>query len=160
MLYDMVGIFIQPFLGNGIFVGNDLQHNEDDNRLVGKLDDYYGPSKIEGTLNLSRGEMKFNKIYRGTRPVINYEFEKQGDLWVGKYSGKDTMGETMCEIFGVEEPPKFNWNDMVKTATLSPFGTDEWAKRMVKEMEQEGYIEIVKDPETGENFVKPLDKTP
>ena len=155
----MAGVFIQPLLGNSVFIGNDLIHNEEDNSLEGKLYDAYGESLIKGNLNFAKGIMNFDKTYRKKGRLIGYKFRKQGEIWIGEYDGERTSkGEAMCEIFEVGKKPKINWNDVANRAELSYRGNEKWVKNIIQEMEQEGYIEIVKNSSTGEDVVKPLRK--
>ncbi|MBR9701594.1 hypothetical protein GOV13_01595 [Candidatus Pacearchaeota archaeon] len=159
MLYDMIEVFVQPILGNGTFVGNDLQHNEKDNGLVGKMYDAYGHSEIKGTLDLSKGLMGFNKQYHDRETTIKYTFKKQDHIWVGEFKGEDAgFGEVMCEIFEVGRTPKWDWNDIAKNAQLSIDGTEKWSKNIVDGMIKKGYLEIVKNSATGKDVVKPLER--
>ena len=157
MLYDIIGVFIQPLSGNGIFAGSDLQYNEENKGLVGRLYDAYGHSEIKGSLDLSKGKMVFDKWYENGKKVINYQFGRKGDLWRGKFKGESVgFGEVMCEIFEVGKAPKYDWENITRNAQLSIGGAKEWAKTLIDEMEQEGYFKIVKDPITGEKIVKSL----
>ncbi len=151
----MVGVFIQPISGNGVFVGSDLLHNEKDNSLTGKLHDYYGESLINGSLDLNKGLMKFDKKYLDKDDVINYDFEKEKGLWIGKFNGRKSLyGEAMCEIFEVGAKPKINWNYVAKNAKISYEGSEKWTPSLVEEMKNKGYIEIIKDSESGEDLIK------
>ncbi len=43
---------------------------------------------------------------------------------------------------------------------MSPIGADEWAKGMLNDMVNEGWLEVVRVDETGEQFVKPSNHPP
>ena len=158
MEYKMIGILIQPFYPNILFESTDLRHDKKSNILNGRLYDYYGSSNIEGLLK--EEEMAFVKQYDSSEEIIKYIFRKNNKgLWVGKFFQKGYMGgEAHCEIFGIDEKPKFDWNFILKNTELSIEGNENWAKDFTKSMIDEGYFKEIRDEETGESFLIPVDK--
>jgi len=134
--YSMVGVFIQPFYGNGIFEGKNLLHNETDNSLIGKLSDVAGQSSIKGTLELSKGVMEFEQQYYGDKSIIEYKFVKQENLWRGNFNGEWTgLGEAMCEIFNPKKQcSQFDWNYIASKVGLSDSGTENLFQDLLKRM--------------------------
>lgn len=61
----------------------------DHREIRGELVDFCGRSTIEGEISNSETELKFEKRYDSRdRDVIKYSFEKQGDLWVGRFADR------------------------------------------------------------------------
>jgi len=71
--------------------------------FCGQMNDKWGASDIT-EFQLSDTELKFKKCYR-SRPEIQYLFtQKEGDVWIGEYSGRDCgRGQTKCIITPITE---------------------------------------------------------
>lgn len=158
--YNIIGTFMQVFGPNGLFMGENLQHEACGN-LTGKLMDAYGPSEIIGTLNNKKGRMDFNKTYENRPPII-YGFEKQvNGIWAGKYYIKGRLsGEALCELFTPGEEPKFDWHQILEKVRMSARTTEEWAKDFVNGMVGDGWFYETIDPETGEILLRPSENPP
>jgi len=160
MEYGIRGVFIQPFQGNGIFEGDNLQYDEEIKHLAGRLIDYYGESSIEGVLDLEEEVMAFAKRYDGTTSNISYKFVKIGHVWQGEFSHKGNFGgEALCEIFPKGTTPRLDWEDIVRNSRLSIGGTEEYAKGMTQRMIDEGLLEEIPDEKTGETLLKLTDNS-
>ena len=159
-LYGLTGVFIQALSGNGIFEGLGLEHNEGNNSLRGTLMDYYGPSTIDGSLNLKLGIMDFDKTYMGRGDVMNYSFKKQGEIWIGEWNYPRRFGgRALCELYSEGEVAKVDWEKIARTASFSLEDTEKWAESMTKAMVDIGYLEIISDG-TGEKLLKLTGKMP
>ena len=61
--------------------------------ISGRLLDYYGISTITGTI--LEDKMSFSKVYKNReQDFIEYEFERQGDIWVGKFKERDLIDKS------------------------------------------------------------------
>ncbi len=145
-LYSMSGLFFERVPKGLIpFGGSFVRENEDsESPIIGNLTDSYGVSSIEGKLGDSKFE--FEKKYSHREDIINYEFtfDEEEGLWKGKYSTFGIEGVVVCKIH----------EDF--RGLHSAFRTAEsTAKDMIEMMVEDGYIERVKDPKTGEDLIKP-----
>ena len=71
--------------------------------FCGSMTDKFGDSQIAG-FQVTNKELRFDKYYKN-RPVIHYIFtKKEGDVWLGTYSGEDCgKGETKCTLTCLDE---------------------------------------------------------
>jgi hypothetical protein len=70
---------------------------------VGALSDYYGPSVLTD-VSLEETIIRFNKKYERRDDIISYELKKDGDIWIGSYSGSDVgMGAVKCLLIPISE---------------------------------------------------------
>ncbi|MDP3987115.1 MAG: hypothetical protein Q8P81_02710 [Nanoarchaeota archaeon] len=146
--YDIVGVILQPFHENVIFGGTNLRH--DGRRITGRLEDIYGESSIRGSLSLSQREMSFRKIYEGSEEIVEYQFKKIGDLWVGTYRwGGALQGESLCELISPRGNLINNWTDIRSSAELSDETLGIIANDVLERMEKRGLIALSGD---GESF--------
>ena len=154
--YNLAGVFVQVFgRGNGIFEGLGLKHNEDNNSFSGNLMDYYGPSKIAGSLNLESGVMTFDKRYQGRGDVIDYSFKKEGDIWIGEFNYDGSFGgRASCELYPENKSASIDWKEVARAECFSAEDSERFAKTMVNALIERGYLEVVgEDPETGDKLL-------
>jgi len=160
MNYEINGVFIQPFFGNGVFIGS--MNVNPAGSLIGELYDAYGRSKIEGNLNLEQEEFEFIKRYLKYQDNPNhkiiYSFRKSsGGLWEGSFDGlKCLNGDALCEIIEQGSGPKISldkWIDIAQSSSPRETTIDNWIKGTIDILEKKGAIEIRKDSETGEDII-------
>lgn len=150
--YNVRGLIIQPHEPNVIFSGN-FRH-ENDNSIGGELQDIWGKSRLEGQLLLEKGILKFNKTYTRRVPII-YTFQKEGNLWIGKYNGIDSgPGESLCEFVPKGNPFETNWEEMVNNVKMDFQTAEEYARFGIQQRVNAGMLEEFPDPETGEIMIR------
>lgn len=100
--------------------------------LVGNMADEYGESKISD-ITLTDTEFKFSKKYAGRKDTIFYTFQKDGEKWVGEYSGTNVgKGLSRCVLTLIPDDffdPRSISEALGKPEYLKPtsFG-DNWVK--------------------------------
>lgn len=157
----MWGIIIQSFNPNVPFEGFDLKHDEKDNSLFGRMYDVYGPSAINGFLDLDKKKMEFDKKYDGEDRIIKYQLREQRDIWLGSFFQKGYFyGEVYCELFSPGENPKYDWNNILLTARMSINGSEKWGESITQRMIDKGWFKKIKDEKTGEVLLEPSDNPP
>jgi len=105
--YDHSGemsVFVQEGLGRFMFSG--VMYPDENSvmgDLAGQMVDQIGDSMLtEG--RILPDQVKFVKSYLRIPGEIRYEFEKQGDIWIGRYSGERSgEGGATCIITEVTE---------------------------------------------------------
>lgn len=70
--------------------------------VKGELMDYYGRSILIG-VELTDSKLSFAKQYRDSSGILNYEFHRDGDFWIGEYSGTKVRGLAKCILTKVSE---------------------------------------------------------
>jgi len=156
--YGIRGIWIKAFGENGLFRGS-FEHYKKEKKLEGRLRDYFGHSTIKG--DFEKNKLSFEKTYdnRKGEPIL-YEFEKQRGIWVGKFTyvnEKIFGGETSCELSN-DGNYKFDWEEIVRHAGLSPQGAEEYSRGILEYMIQTGFLIKTQDAETGENLISLTEK--
>ncbi len=145
-LYSISGLFFER-VPRGIvpFGGSFMRENEDvESSIEGGLLDYYGNSDING--KISDSELEFRKRYenKGYEILYEFRFDKEKDCWLGEYSIGGFVGRAVCKIHedfrGLQ--PAFHTLESV-------------AKDIIDMMVEDDYLEIIKDPETGEDLIRP-----
>jgi hypothetical protein len=97
------GVVIKTGLFRNMYSGIIFPDHEKKNELVGEMVDNFGKSRIF-CVKLSEKDLRFIKKYDNQNYLIGYSFKRRGELWIGKYSGKETgEGDTKCII--TEVPP-------------------------------------------------------
>ncbi|MBU2615683.1 MAG: hypothetical protein KKC19_01120 [Nanoarchaeota archaeon] len=143
--YEIGGIILQPFHPNVPFLGEISEERGD---ITGRLYDTYGDSSISGTIDESLKQMSFSKKYDGSPTIIDYEFVKKGNLWIGDYRFyEELQGESLCELVMPGEEPKNNWGYITENAVFSEGGAEKLAQNLIKRMEKKGLITFSEDRE-------------
>jgi hypothetical protein len=113
-LYGITGSFISSDFENiklrlFPFGGHFTYDFAGDQSLDGQLVDYFGISRIMG--HMDERSLSFLKTYnqRPEKSGINYSLFKEGDIWIGEYSGKDVgTREVKCFLHLIEAPLRKN----------------------------------------------------
>lgn len=72
-------------------------------RWTGEMTDKWGDSRLN-SIQIDPRELQFNKKYNHRDDTICYRFERQDDMWVGRYSGDDVgEGDSLCVLNPVPE---------------------------------------------------------
>jgi len=72
--------------------------------LAGEMNDQFGQSQLSHVILFPDERVKFVKKYNHRDDRIEYEFIKEGSIWVGKYSGPVVKeGNAKCIITQVPE---------------------------------------------------------
>jgi len=162
MDYQIRGIFIQVFGGNGVFEGS--MQIDSNGQLRGQLQDYYGESEIIGRAMFEQGKIRFIKRYLARRedPAadIGYSFNKDTEgFWSGIFEGKGGLnGEAMCEITEHGKSPVLSlekWVELAEQSRPNMQTIERWTRGIVERMVEKGQVEIRKDTETGEDLIIP-----
>ena len=70
---------------------------------VGALSDHYGPSVLTD-VSLEETIIRFDKKYERRGDIISYELKKDGDIWIGSYSGQAVgIGAVKCLLIPISE---------------------------------------------------------
>ncbi len=142
-LYSISGFYEQIFAGTVAFGGFFFRNN---NKLEGDLLDDAGASAIDGVI--SDTDLQFLKRYKGRKDIIQYVFTRQQNgFWVGRWTQKVETGgngRAICKI-----------NKDFDDVTRRRITREEYFHNFIKGMDRTGMVEIYKDPETGEDMVKP-----
>lgn len=98
-----VGAAIQSGLCRFMYAGIIFPNPENKTELIGETSDRFGESRLFDIV-IDCNEARFVKKYDNRNDTINYQFKKNGNLWIGSYSGKATgEGGTKCIITDVPD---------------------------------------------------------
>ena len=157
-VYSMSGLFVEKHSPHqakyfGGFFSVRKNPNEPRRNILampfnGSLVDCYGHSEIVG--EISSVEMRFNKTYLNNGKIIQYQFKKnEKEIWVGEYSADELIGNGFAKA-----KTNLDWAgvNMIVPRRYDPEG---WAKDLLEDMVERRMLKIIKDEETGEEFVIP-----
>lgn len=149
-LYSITGLFYESFPGispwGGFFIRGTEKGPEE---IEGMLVDTYGSSLING--QMGSDSLEFRKQYQENRgQAFDYKFSLENGVWLGEYvsTQSDYNGRSICKTNLCLSDLSFRKFDM-----RTPDG---WAKAMVDSMVEGGQLEKFRDPETGEEMIRPL----
>lgn len=152
-LYSITGLFYESFPGISPWGGHFLRgkEGEPENQISGQLIDMYGPSTLEGIMEGEK--LKFRKQYINSNreQTFDYEFVLKNGIWQGEYinfPAADYNGRSVCKTFSCLEHLNFERVDL-----RTPEG---FAKALIDSMVENGKLEKFKDPETGEDMIRPV----
>ncbi|MGD2072556.1 MAG: hypothetical protein PVG65_03610 [Candidatus Thorarchaeota archaeon] len=150
-LHSITGLFYEASQGivpwGGYIIRGDISS---DHCIEGRLADSYGVSTINGLMG--KETMDFVKEYQNCNleQGFNYKFSLKDGIWWGEFKNKRGYGgRVICKT-----------NLILKDIGSKRFDTsnpEEWAEAMLESMVAEGYLNIQKDPKTGEDVVVPID---
>ncbi|HLA23548.1 MAG TPA: hypothetical protein VJZ93_03380 [Candidatus Nanoarchaeia archaeon] len=144
--HKIKGVIIQPWRKNILFEGS-FEYQEGDKSLEGMMEDFYGSSSVNGTLNFDSKEMNFTKIYleRNKNP-FSYKFRKERDLWRGEYRAEGRFcGSSFCEVIKFGEKYKVDWERDVNKFVMDEDSIGKYSSELAREMENRGYVDITDD---------------
>lgn len=155
-LYSVSGLFNNSFglAPYGGYITRGIDGEVD--RIEGQLIDIWGPSRINGSMGAD--SLRFTKRYDKNEdafgnPIdpskdLSYEFTLEGDLWKGQFSfPSGTGGNTVCRTSLFLPNMDFRNVDL-----RSPEG---YASAIMESMVDSGMLEIISDPEGGEDRIRP-----
>ena len=150
-LYSITGLFYEAFPGISPWGGHFIKGREGDseNQIVGQLIDMYGPSRLEGVLE--KDSLEFRKQYErcNFEQMFDYKFSLKNGIWQGEFSSPDGYrGRSICKTNLCLGELNFKKVDL-----RTPEG---YAKALIDNMVQTGYLETFEDPETGEEMIRPI----
>lgn len=85
-----------------MFAGALWQEDNPLQRWIGRTQDKFGVADLFG-VNVGKSTLKFAKKYVERDDVIQYTFRRQGQLWIGEWSG-DAVGEGTAQCILTEVP--------------------------------------------------------
>lgn len=144
-LYSITGLFYEDFPGTSPWGGYFIRGFEydSDNQIVGKLIDLGGSSRVEGILE--KDSLEFIKKYEqcNHEKIFDYKFSLKDGIWKGEFSSPDGYrGRSICKTNLCLGELNFEKVDL-----RSPEG---YSKALIDSMVRTGYLETIKDFETGE----------
>lgn len=97
-----VGVVINEGLCRYMYSGVIFPNPHNEHELIGEMFDHFGESKLFD-VKITEEEVSFAKKYDNRSDIIYYKFWREGELWIGEYSGSATgKGGAKCTI--VEAP--------------------------------------------------------
>ncbi len=97
-----VGVVINEGLCRCMYSGVIFPNPHNEQELIGEMFDHFGESELFD-VKITQEEAQFAKKYDNRNDIIYYKFRREGELWVGGYSGSATgSGGAKCTI--VEAP--------------------------------------------------------
>ena len=91
-----------------MFAGLIGQEDDFSDKLTGSLMDRFGPSDLTN-IQLDGDKLSFDKTYQRRDDRIRYRFYRDGDLWIGRYSG-ELVGEGSANCILTEMPGRMLQN--------------------------------------------------
>lgn len=149
-LHSITGLFFERFPGISPWGGYFIRGTEEDESSIeGKLVDLDGISDINGTMDPEL--LEFRKQYEANNEEsFDYKFSMGNGIWVGEYVSTATTsfrGGSVCKTNLCIEDLTFRKFDMT-----TPEGC---TKALVTSMIEDGSLESYKDPDTGEDMIRP-----
>ncbi len=148
-LHSITGMFYESFPGISPWGGYLIRGMDGkDDGIEGMLADVHGISRITGTMNPEL--LEFRKQYGQNRGhAFNYKFQLKNGVWLGEYvsTSQDYSGRSICKT-----------NLCIKDLTFKKFdlsSPDRYVKALIDSMVESGQLEKFRDPETGEEMIKP-----
>lgn len=148
-LHSITGLFYESFPGISPWGGFFIRGIDDIEDLIeGMLIDTHGYSKIQGVMYPD--SLSFLKTYKNKGDSYNYSFSLKDGIWLGEYesTSADYRGRSVCKTNLCINDLSFRKFDL-----STPQG---YVKALVDSMISSGQLESYKDPETGEEMLRPL----
>jgi|SRR3989344_4446811 len=153
-LYSITGLFHQDFPGIIPWGGYFIKENDGGECIEGKLIDIYGGSTINGKMDSN--VLKFLKRYgeKNNSEFFDYEFLLVDGIWRGEFSNPlvDYRGKALCKTNLCLSDLAIKRVDMNTTEGYFRAVIDDLVEKGV----EKGLFEKYKDPETGEEMIKPV----
>jgi len=152
-IYSITGFFYEDFPGISPWGGYFIRGREGDpeNQIVGQLIDLHGPSSLKGVLE--EDSLEFEKQYEqcNHEQLFDYRFSLKDGIWQGEWSSpvNNYIGKSVCKTNLCLGNINFERVDLG-----SPEG---FAKALIDSMIRTGYLETYKDPDSGEEMIKPVE---
>jgi hypothetical protein len=150
-LHSITGLFYEAFPGISPWGGYFIKGREGDleNQIVGQLIDMHGPSRLEGVLETD--SLEFRKQYErcNQEQVFDYKFSLKNGIWQGEFSSPGGYRErSICKTNLCLGELNFENVDLRSS--------EGYAKALIDSMVRTGFLETFKDPETGEEMIRPV----
>lgn len=92
------GVVIKGGLCRFMYSGVIFPNPEEPDKLIGEMSDHFGESELLG-VKITEEEVSFTKKYLQRPDYIKYTFRKEGELWVGEYTGSAVgRGDSKCVV--------------------------------------------------------------
>lgn len=155
-LFSITGVFHQEGYGiipsGGYFLRDD---SIEGGLISGLMADVFGMASINGEY-LSDSEIMMEKQYHHHEVPIEYSlrFNSEKNLWEGEYRARLSLhGRAIFDIKpAIDGLPPLELIAVLK----SP---EEAAEELLESLINEGFVKEIKDPETGESYIEPVNLT-
>lgn len=151
-LHSITGLFYEDFPGISPWGGYFIRGLGEENNIEGMLADVHGLSRIDGKINSDL--LEFRKQYgdENMGQVYDYRFQLKNGIWLGEYTSSEFSsysGRSLCKTNLCLKDLNFK-----NIAINSP---EDFVRVLIDNMVNSGKIELINDPKSGEEYIRPVD---